>query len=171
MRKFLGVYYEWGRDTKVTYAKMTTNKDVNKLVEGHDKYTRSGVKVHKTTGDSGKTLRKISLETPYNIEKHRSLFGQLMWYTTKVVTGVANEARELVVQMSHTGPEHWKELGILIDYIKGKQIKGIVNRKPKVMKSVVFCYSNYSTYKETRNNVSGLVVTLGGTLLTCSSNT
>ena len=40
MEKFLGVYYEWGRDAKGTYAKMTMDKDVKKLVEGCDKYTQ-----------------------------------------------------------------------------------------------------------------------------------
>ena len=34
MKKFLGMHYEWGRDTKGSYAKMTTEKDVKKLVEG-----------------------------------------------------------------------------------------------------------------------------------------
>ena len=43
-----------------------------------------------------------------------------MWYTTKVGPDVENEARELEVHMSHPGPEHCKELGHLIGYIKIK---------------------------------------------------
>ena len=35
----------------------------------------------------------------------------------------------------------------------------------------MFCDQNYVTNKETRNSVSGLVATLGGTLLTCSLGT
>ena len=46
--------------------------------------------------------------------------GQLMLYNTKVEPDVANTARELEVHMSHTLIEHWKELGRLIGYIKGK---------------------------------------------------
>ena len=34
MKKFLGVYYEWGRDAKGLQAKMTMEKDVKKLVKG-----------------------------------------------------------------------------------------------------------------------------------------
>ena len=40
--------------------------------------------------------------------------------------------------MNHPGPEHWKALGCLIGYIKGKKIKGIIIRNPKVLKGVIF---------------------------------
>ena len=93
--------------------------------------------------------------------------GQLMWYKTKVVPSVLNDARELVVHISHPGLEHWKSLGRLIGYLKGKDKKGIFNRNPKVIKTVMFCDFNYATDKETRKSVIGLVSTLGGTLLTC----
>ena len=78
-----------------------------------------------------------------------------------------NAARGLVVHMSHPGTEHCKALGHLIGYIKGKQTKGTIIRKPKVPKTVMLCDSNYAIDKETRKSVSGLVATFGGTLLTC----
>ena len=70
--------------------------------------------------------------------------------------------------MSHPGPEHWKKLGHLIGYLKGKETEGIVIRNPKVLKAVIYFDSNYATDKETRNSVSSFVTTLGGTILTCS---
>ena len=57
-----------------------------------------------------------------------------MRYTTNVVPDMANVARELAVHMSHHGMEHWKVLGRLIGYLKGKCKKGIIIRKPKVLK-------------------------------------
>ena len=84
---------------------------------------------------------------------------------------MVNSTRELAVHMSHSRPDHWKELGRLIGYLKFKETKGIIVRKPKVLKAVMFCDSNYATYKETIKSVSGLVTTLGRTLLTCSSKT
>ena len=78
-----------------------------------------------------------------------------------------NTTRELEVQMSHLGTEDWKKLGRLIGYLKGKENKVIIIRKPKVLKAVMLCNSNYTTDKEKRKSVSGLVATLGGTLLTC----
>ena len=93
--------------------------------------------------------------------------GQLMWYKTKVVPSVLYAARELVVHISHPGSEHWKSLGSLIGYLKGKETKGIFNKNTKVIKTVMFCDSNYAKDKDTRKSVIGLVTKLGGSLLTC----
>ena len=117
------------------------------------------------------TLSEIDLEEPDSIIKYTSFGRQLVWYTTKVGPEVENAARELAVYMSHPRPRHWKVLGRLIGYLKGKETKGIIILKPKVLKAVMLYYSNYATDKETRNSVSGFVATLGGTLLTCLSTT
>ena len=82
---------------------------------------------------------------------------------------MVNAARELGVQMNYPEPEHWKALGRLIGYIKGKEVKGIIIRSPKVLKAFMFCDFNHTTDKETKNGISGLVATLGGTLLTSLS--
>ena len=73
--------------------------------------------------------------------------------------------------MSHPGPEHWKTLGSLIVCLNGKDTRVTIIRKPKVLKAVMFCDSDYSIDKETRNHVSDLVATLGRTVLTCLSKT
>ena len=59
----------------------------------------------------------------------------------------------------------------MIVYIKGKETEIIIIIKHKVLKDVMFCNSNYSTYKETIKGVSDLFDTLGRTLLTCLSKT
>ena len=115
----------------------------------------------------GTTISKSDLEEIDNIIKYRSFVRQLMWYTTNVGPDMANAARELVTQMSHLGTEHWDTLGRLIGYLKGKDTKGIIIRKPKVMKAVLFCDSKYATDKGTIKSVSGLVATIVGKLLTC----
>ena len=90
-----------------------------------------------------------------------------MWYTTNLGPDVAKTARQLAVNMIHPRPENWKTLGRLIGYLKGKDIKGIITRKTKVIKAIMFCDYNYATNKETRKRVSGLFDKLGGILLTC----
>ena len=94
-----------------------------------------------------------------------------MWYKTKVVSDEVNAARELVVHMINPGLEHWKAWGIFTGHIKIKDTKGIIIRKHKVLKAVMFCDLNYATEKETRKSVIGLVASLGGTLLTRLSKT
>ena len=54
-----------------------------------------------------------------------------MWYPTKVGPDVKNAGKDLAVHMSHPGPDNWKALGRLIDYLKGKETKGIIIRNPK----------------------------------------
>ena len=71
VKKFIRVYYEWGCDEKGTCTKTTIDKDVNKLVEGYEKYTGRDVKVKKTPEPPGTTLSKSDLEETYNMDKHR----------------------------------------------------------------------------------------------------
>ena len=167
-KKFIGVYYGLGRYAKGSYVKMTMEKDVKKLVKGFNNHTGSNIKVQKTPGATGTAVSKSDLEEPQDIDNYRSFVVHLMWYTTNVGPDVANASREFSVNMSHTGTEHWNALGSLIGYLKGKETKIIVVRKPKVIKAVMFCDSNYATDKETINSVIGIFDTLGGKLLTCS---
>ena len=62
-----------------------------------------------------------------------------MWYKTKVGRDVANAEMELEVHTSHPGTEHWKALGLFIGDLKVKDTKGIIIRKPKVLKAVMLC--------------------------------
>ena len=147
------------------------NKYVKTLVEGYKKYIGIDLKVQKNPGYLCTTISKSDSEEKYNINMYRSFVGPLMWYTTKVGPDVVNTKRALEVRLSHLGTEHWKTLGRLIWCLKGKYTKCIIIRNPKVMKVVMFCYSKYATDKDTRKSVSGLVATLGGTLLMCLSQT
>ena len=70
-----------------------------------------------------------------------------MWYTTKVGPDVDKASRELKAHINHPGPEHWKALGCLIEYLKGKETKGIIIINPMVLKEVMFFDSDYATDK------------------------
>ena len=135
------------------------------MVEFYDNYTRSDDKVQKIPSAPGATLSKSDLEEPYHIAKYISFVGQILWYTTKVASDVSNASRELALHVIHPGLEHYKALVHLIGCLKGKDTKGIIIRNPNVLKDVMFCGYNYVTDKDTRNSVSGLVPTLGGTIL------
>ena len=64
-----------------------------------------------------------------------------------MVPVVLNAASKLVVHMSHSGLEHWKEVGHFIGYLKGKNTKVIIVRNHKVLKAVMFCDYIYNTNK------------------------
>ena len=94
-----------GHDTKGTFAKITTETDVKKLLEGYKKCTGSNLWVFKAPGDMVTTLNKSDLKHSDNINKYRSFMGKLMWYTTKVGPDVAIAARKLAVHMNIGS--HW----------------------------------------------------------------
>ena len=71
VKKFLRVFYEWGRDAKGLYKKTTTEKEVKKLVEGYEKNTWGEVKDQKTPGTPGTTPSKSDLEEPQDISNYR----------------------------------------------------------------------------------------------------
>ena len=132
------MYYKRGNDAKGPYTKITMGKDVNKLVDAYENFTRSDIKVQKTHGAPCKTLSEIRLKDTTYIDKYRSFAGRIMWYTTKVGPDVENSGRELVVHMSYPGKEHWKALGRLIGYLTGKNTKVVIIRKHKVINAVIF---------------------------------
>ena len=61
-----------------------------------------------------------------------------MWYTKNVGPGVENVARELALHISCPGTENWKELGHFFGYLKYKNTKGIIIRRPKRFNAVMF---------------------------------
>ena len=71
MKKFIRVYYEWGRDAKGSYAKTTMEKYVEKLVEDYEKNTGGDVKVHETSGTPGRNPSKSDLEETQDINIYR----------------------------------------------------------------------------------------------------
>ena len=71
VKKFLRVQYEWGRDAKGSYKKMTMEKDVRKLVEDYEKNNGGDVKVQETPGTPGTTPSKSDVEEPQDINNYR----------------------------------------------------------------------------------------------------
>ena len=80
------------------------DKYVKKLVDVYEQFYGSDIRVHKTPDVTGSNLSKRKLKDPTDIDKYRSFIGQIMWYTMNVGPDVENSARELVVQIIHTGP-------------------------------------------------------------------
>ena len=71
VKKFLRVYYEWGRDAKRSYKKMTMEKDVKNLVEGYENNNEGDIKVQKTLGAPDMNTGKSDLADPQDINNYR----------------------------------------------------------------------------------------------------
>ena len=71
VKKFLRLYHEWGHYAKGLYAKMTTEEDVKKLIEGYNNNTRDEVKVQKHPGAPGTNTIKSDLEELQDINNYR----------------------------------------------------------------------------------------------------
>ena len=59
---FIGVYYEWGHDAKVMYAKLSMRKDVKILADGYKKFDGSDLKDRETPGAPGTILINSDIE-------------------------------------------------------------------------------------------------------------
>ena len=53
---------------------------------------------------------------------------------------MANASIDFSMNINHPGPGYWKALVCLVGYLKVKQKKVIIVRKPKVLKAVIFLF-------------------------------
>ena len=71
VKKFLRLYQNGVMMQKVRTQKLTTEKDVQKLVEGYDKNMGGEVKVQEPPGAPGTTPKNSDLEEPQDINNYR----------------------------------------------------------------------------------------------------
>ena len=62
VKKFFRLYYEFGHGAKGMHAKITMEKDVNKLVYGYEKFTGSDLEVEKPHVAPDTDLSKSDIE-------------------------------------------------------------------------------------------------------------
>ena len=62
------------------------------------------------------------------------------------------------------GEEHWHELGRLVGYLRQKKNLNLIYRKPRELRSISQCDSNYAKDPNDRKSISGRINTVGGTL-------
>jgi hypothetical protein len=118
-------------------------------------------KVGATPGYPGTTLCKNTGATT-NLEEYRSIVGKLMYYMTKIAPEICNATRELASHLSNPGEEHWKALERCVGYVISKPHEGLTFRKPRELRSISDCDSDYAKCEIDRKSVSGRVNTLGG---------
>ena len=82
-----------------------------------------------------------------------------MYLVTKIFPEGSNAARELSRQFGNPSDEHWKELEKFIGFLRRDQDKiKFTITKPKELRAVSLCDSNYATNSENRKSVSGRIL-------------
>jgi hypothetical protein len=165
LKKHLGIWYKWKKDEQGNqYLEAHMPKMVEEITQKFFKATGKEAKEYDTPGPPGKTLRKN--EGPIiELDEYRSIVGKIMYFATKLCPDVSNSARELASHLSNPGVEHWKALERCVGYIKNKtNNRPLILRRPRELRSISDCDSNYGKDEIDRRSVSGRINTLGGML-------
>jgi hypothetical protein len=174
LNKYLGLWYEWGRDKNGPFVKARMNDMAKAIIDYYEKYVGLTIKEAKTPGFPGTTLTKSTDEQAEGIDtdKYRSLVGKIMYYVVKIAPGCANAVRELSQFMSLPTAEHWEAMERLMlgGYLKKyKKSHHLIYRKPRELKVVGSADSNYATNPDDRKSISGNIHTVGGMITSWAS--
>jgi hypothetical protein len=124
--------------------------------------------VYATPGTPGKTLRKNE-GAMIDQDAYRSIVGKFMYYATKIAPESCNAVIELAGHLSNPGEHHWKALERCVGYLTDQGFKALCLRKPRVLKSITDCDSDYAKDENDRQSVSGLINTIGGIITNWTS--
>jgi len=66
--------------------------------------------------------------------------------------------------MSNPNELHWKVLGRIVGYLKGKLFNGILYVEPETFRVISFADTDYGNCTETHRSVGCTIITIGGCL-------
>ena len=105
------------------------------------------------------------------LDEYRSLVGNILFYVVKIGPDCGNASRDLERHMSNPGEEHWKSMGQIVGYLKGKELHRHVMCNPESLTAVKHCDASYASDPIAIKSVSGMIGTLGGMMTNWSSRT
>jgi Reverse transcriptase (RNA-dependent DNA polymerase) len=139
VKKHLGIWYGWKNDELGnTYLEATMPKMIEEISVKFEKATGNKAKAYATPGNPGKTLRKN--EGAIELDAYRSIVGKIMYYATK----------------------HWRALERCVGYLTSQGTQALCLRKPRELRSISDCDSDYAKDENERKSISGRINTLGG---------
>jgi hypothetical protein len=121
-----------------------------------------------TPGFPGQILTKNKGHT-LKIDEYRSIVGKIMYYTTKIAPELSNASRDLATHLSNPGIEHWKALERCVGYLSSLYKPALILRKPRELRSISYCDSDYAKCTDDRKSISGRINTLGGMITNWTS--
>jgi hypothetical protein len=169
LRKHLGIWWNWHTTSNgETYLTASMPQMIQEIKEKFVSATNRQPKAAATPGLPGKTLTK-HLGEPIKLDDYRSLVGKIMYYTTKIAPELSNAARELASHLSNPSEEHWKALERCVGYLVNQTDPGLTFRKPRELRSISLCDSDYAKDSNDRKSISGRINTIGGMITNWTS--
>ena len=140
----------------------------NEIEEKFKLATGKEAKAAPTPGYPGTSLKKNEGEE-VNLKDYRSIVGKLMYFMCKIAPEICNAVRDLASHMSNPGTEHWKALERCVGYVTTANFEGLTYRRPRELRSISDCDSDYAKDETDRRSISGRINTLGGMITNWSS--
>jgi hypothetical protein len=162
LKKHLGIWYDWKKDKLGnTYLEATMPKMIEEISEKFEKETGKKAKAYTTPGTPGKTLTKNE-GAMIELGAYRSIVGTIMYYATKISPDIFNAAIELAGHLSNPGTEHWRALERCVGYLTSPGTQAVCLRKPRELRSISDCDSDYANDENDRRSISRRINTIGG---------
>jgi len=169
LKKHLGTWWNWHKDKKgETYLSASMPKMIQDIKVKFEQATGKPAKTAPTPGFPHQMLRKNTGQV-HRLDDYRSIVGKIMYYATKLAPEISNAARDLASHLSNPGLEHWKALERCVGYITSLYQSELVFRKPRELRSISYCDSDYAKSEDDRKSISGRINTVGGTITNWTS--
>ena len=167
LRKLLDVRYKWDdlKDENKARVTLYMEDKANKIIRSCEQATTGLTpRVQKTSGKLGEVLMKHEGEPEINSE-YRTVLGKLIFYVTKVSPECSYACGQLACQIHNLNKSHWKAVGRIIGYVRGRQKHEVVITRPKCMRIVSFGDTSYGDCIEIRRSATGDIHTIGRSLV------
>jgi hypothetical protein len=148
LKKHLGISYDWKRyKLGNTYLEATMPKMIEEISEKFEKATGKKTIAYDTPGTPGKSWRKNE-GAMIELDVYRSIVGNIMYYASKIPPDKSNAVRELAGHLSNPGAKHWRALERCVGYLTSQGTQALCLRKPRELRSISDCDSDYAKGKK-----------------------
>jgi len=168
LKKHLGIWWEWHKDGNQTYLSASMDKMIEDIRIKFKAAVGRDAKQASTPGFPGQMLTKNKGDV-IMLDEYRSLVGKIMYYATKIGPDICNAARDLATHLSSPSYEHWKALERCVGYLTSLKDSKLIFRKPRELRSISYCDSDYAKSEDDRKSIAGRINTVGGTITNWTS--
>ena len=168
IENYLGVNYKLVTAGEEPHILIDMSTYIKALVKDYEKEFETVLKETKIPASKQQMNKEDELVMGKTTSQYRSYIGRLMFAVIKCIPECAHSLRTLCQHMDEPTSKDWGGLEKLIGYLKWnyKPLKLIT---PTKCKAHVFVDSDYAADREDRKSITGIVTTLGGSIISWMS--